>query len=110
MKRKLMSIGLFLFIIIIAVSNVVAAVDDSEAAKNILVLHSYHQSLQWTRDIDQGIKETLKENLSNYELYIEYMDTKRFDYQVMAQQLRSIYQQKYENSPPDLIITSDDNA
>ncbi|MGM0501953.1 MAG: response regulator, partial [Bacillota bacterium] len=32
------------------------------------------------------------------------------DYQVMAQQLRSIYQQKYENSPPDLIITSDDNA
>ncbi|MFO7818993.1 MAG: response regulator, partial [Halanaerobacter sp.] len=47
---------------------------------------------------------------SDYKLYVEYMDTKRFGYQEVEEELKQIYSKKYQNSPPDLIITSDDNA
>ncbi|MBM7555665.1 ABC transporter substrate binding protein [Halanaerobacter jeridensis] len=108
---KLYKIVFLLVVMIIILSNFSAAKYDYYLNNNrILLLHSYHQGMQWTQDIETGIKNTLDQKLSDYELYIEYMDTKRFDYQVMAQELEKIYQQKYKKSPPDLIITSDDNA
>jgi signal transduction histidine kinase/DNA-binding response OmpR family regulator len=109
--KKAAKILLVVAFIIIVGSNFSSANYDYHLRnKKILVLHSYHQGMQWTKGIERGIKERLDLRLPKYELYIEYMDTKRFDYNSIASQLTAIYQEKYKDSPPDLIITSDDNA
>ena len=100
---------LFLFILILLSSSILASKHD-EQKKKILLLHSYHQNLEWTQNIEEGFKNTLENKLSNYELYVEYMDTKRFDYEKIARELEGVYNQKYKEVPLDLIVTSDDNA
>ena len=110
MSKLVRILFLLLFVLILFTTVSTAKYDYYLQKKRILLLHSYHQGMQWTQDIEQGIKETLEKRISNYELYIEYMDTKRFDYQSMAQKLNQIYEAKYKDMPPDLIITSDDNA
>lgn len=45
---------------------------------NILVLHSYHQSLTWTDDIQLGIEEALARSGLAFDLDVEYLDAARF--------------------------------
>ena len=45
--------------------------------KKILVLHSYHQGLQWTDNVSQGIREVMDSIGDGYELDYEYLDTKQ---------------------------------
>lgn len=102
---------LFLIIAIILIFFSTLSLASSEklaAPQRILVLHSYHQGMQWTQEIEQGIKQKLEQNLSDYKLYIEYMDSKRFN--DLSKELGDLYRQKYKKIPPDIIISSDDNA
>ncbi|MEA3308807.1 MAG: GAF domain-containing protein [Chloroflexota bacterium] len=77
----------------------------------VLLINSYHAGLSWTDDIVRGIEETLAENGSPVELYVEYMDTKRLSstegyYQALA----TLYKHKYQNREFDLILVSDNSA
>ena len=78
----------------------------------VLVLHSYHQGMSWTDGIQRGIRETfLKYSTNgNYELMVEYMDTKRYQSPEYFSRLAEVYALKYSNNRPDLILTSDDDA
>lgn len=78
--------------------------------QKILVLHSYHQTYKWTDDINKGIDSVLKNNISNIEFFIEYMDTKRFVDEKYYANLFDIYNHKYKDIKFDLIISSDNNA
>ena len=100
---------LLIAIILILFSNLsLASSEKFSDPKRILVLHSYHQGMQWTQEIEQGIKQILEQNLSNYKLYIEYLDSKRFT--DISEELVDVYRRKYIKTPPDIIISSDDNA
>ncbi|WP_176630909.1 PAS domain S-box protein [Desulfolutivibrio sulfoxidireducens] len=44
------------------------------------------------------------------DLYIEYMDTKRFPTALVFPPLRELYARKYAHARPDVIITTDDDA
>ena len=101
---------LVLIILILFSTSGFAARDYELDNKRILLLHSYHQSMEWTKNIETGVEDVLAQKLSDYKLYVEYMDTKRFGYQEVEENLKQIYRKKYQNLPPDLIITSDDNA
>ena len=46
--------------------------------KNILVLNSYHVGYKWSDDITLAIRSKLAESGVDSELYIEFLDAKRF--------------------------------
>ena len=79
--------------------------------KRMLVLHSYHKGFQWTENVQQGIELSLAEATGDSpELFVEYMDTKRFSPDRVFPQLQKLYAELYSSLQPDVILTSDDNA
>jgi len=76
--------------------------------KTVLVLNSYHKAA-WTDSLLSGIESEL-DSISELDLVIEYMDTKRIDTEAYSGALAEIYSMKYDNTPFDVILTSDDNA
>tara|TARA_R110001583_G_scaffold16561_21_gene67973 strand:+ start:48 stop:2495 length:2448 start_codon:yes stop_codon:yes gene_type:complete len=75
---------------------------------NILVLHSYHQGLQWTDNITQGIQSILPSEEN--EIYYQYLDTKRNTGKKYDQSLIEFFQSKKDNTSFDLVIVADNNA
>jgi len=80
-----------------------------QAAKEVLILHSYHQGYKWTDDITAGIRSVLGDD-DSINLQIEYMDTKRIADQAYLDQLLELYKQKFEGRQFDVVISSDNNA
>ena len=80
-----------------------------QTKKNILILNSYHQNYHWADDIMSGVFSELKDKHA-YELYVEYMDTKRCSDSLYYTQLRDVYLHKYKNVDIDVILACDDNA
>ena len=82
----------------------------SSTTKNILILHSYHKSMSWVKNIDKAIDDIIQPSKHNYTVYTEYMDTKRTFNKQYISQLKNIYKLKYKNIKFDLILSSDNNA
>jgi ABC-type uncharacterized transport system substrate-binding protein len=84
----------------------------SEESGQILVMHSYHQGLEWTDNISRGIIDTFREEEKNYEIFFEYLDTKRNPSSEYFERLVEFEKQKTELGGLnfDLIICSDNNA
>ena len=78
--------------------------------KNVLVLHSYHQTSNWVANIQKGIDDNIDRKDFNINMYIENMDTKRFNSKQYYQSLKNIYKLKYKDIKFDAIIVSDNNA
>jgi len=76
----------------------------------ILLLHSYHQELIWTNEINKAFKQVIQAELPLAELYVEYMDTKRFVGPDYLNRLKQVYAYKYAHLNCSLVVTSDDNA
>jgi signal transduction histidine kinase/ActR/RegA family two-component response regulator len=78
---------------------------------NILLINSYHEGLSWSDDVIEGFEKQLsKEITKDYDLFIEYLDAKRyssFDHdEVYFEYLKA----KYANQAIDLIVANDDKA
>lgn len=82
----------------------------TDSLKNILVLHSYHKGLGWTDSITQGIESTLSKGSISYELFYEFLDSKRIDDEQHMQNLVRLLKHKYAGRHFDAIILSDDFA
>lgn len=80
----------------------------SSERKKILVLHSYHQGLRWTDNVNQGIQEVIDSLGNEYELNYEYLDTKQNTSIEYLNKLIELYELKKEKY--DAIIVSDNNA
>jgi len=76
--------------------------------KKLLILHSYNQSYNWTKNIQDGIDSVFDK--TEYEIHIEYMDTKRYHKIKNFKNLVQLYKDKYKNIKFDAIIISDNNA
>jgi diguanylate cyclase (GGDEF)-like protein/PAS domain S-box-containing protein len=76
--------------------------------RNLLLLHSYQQDYEWTKESQQGIME----QLATQDLIInqEYMDTKRIADEKHFANLFRLYQHKYQTTKFDLIIATDNHA
>jgi signal transduction histidine kinase/ABC-type uncharacterized transport system substrate-binding protein len=77
--------------------------------KEILLLHSYNNGLKWTDGITQGAKEVL-DKYPDYELTVEYMDSKKIDSQEYFDILMSLYEKKFSNRKYEVIIAADNYA
>jgi two-component system cell cycle sensor histidine kinase/response regulator CckA len=78
--------------------------------KRVLMLNSYHKGYKWTDHLVEGIEKTLAKEVEGLELYIEYMDTKRFYSDEYLQEYLRLLLLKYGKGALDAVISSDDNA
>lgn len=76
----------------------------------ILLLHSYNRDLQWTDDIERGIKENIQTDSYNIQYSIDYMDSKQHPSKIYLLELYDFLSKKYSLNCFDLVITSDDAA
>lgn len=81
-----------------------------ERKHKVLVLHSYHQGLQWTDNITRGIKSIFDPFNDQYELHYEYLDTKRNSGAAYMQRLKELYLAKNEHLIFDAVIVSDNTG
>jgi len=100
---------LMLFIIYAYVpSFVFAASPEEKEIKNVLVVNSYHPGYEWSDDIVKGIQSVL--GGSNFNIFIEYLDSKRYFDEIYFKQLEKILRYKYSTAKIDAIIVSDHHA
>lgn len=78
--------------------------------KQVLILNSYNKGLQWTDDIESGIKSVLGETDFEIEYSFEYMDIKKHNEAEYKQSLYEFLNTKYKYDQFDLIVTTDDAA
>lgn len=77
----------------------------------VLLLNSYHPQYAWTDQLTQGVIEALSAKIPDENLHIEYMDARRFiDDPRFNKLLIDLFEHKYRQYSPDVIITSDDHA
>jgi PAS domain S-box-containing protein len=76
----------------------------------ILFINSYNPGYKWSSDIEKGLLATFDSSNKNIELSFEYLDSKRFDYQVFDEKIAEIISIKYEEYPFDLVVVSDNAA
>lgn len=77
--------------------------------KNILVIHSYHQGLEWTDSISSGILSVLN-NQPDIRLYFDYMDTKRNTSKLYYENLVELYRSRSSKIKYDAVIVVDNAA
>lgn len=66
--------------------------------------------MQWTNNVVNGIYSEFDTISSNLVIHTEYLDTKNFSSDSYFEKLYQLYQYKYSNNRPDVIICSDDDA
>ena len=79
-------------------------------AKKVLVLHSQRETFRWTDKLGTAKKEELAGAPFDIQLYVEYMDTRRFPAGDLFPQLRELYRIKYRHLAFDLILITDNAA
>ena len=78
--------------------------------KRVLVLHSYYKGYRWTDDEGRGLDSVLLPELGASNVYIEYMDTKRFYGPESLVQFPEVYARKFTSHRFDVIVATDNNA
>ncbi|MDX1300960.1 ABC transporter substrate binding protein [Photobacterium sp.] len=77
----------------------------------VLLINSYHSQYPWTAELTRGIQDVLTTSIPVENLYIEYMDERRFiDDLTYTTKLVNLLLYKYQQYEPDIIMTSDDHA
>jgi len=95
---------LFLWVVFL-VPSIFAATKEH----NILVLHSYHQGLEWTDSISSGILSVVnKYKLVN--VHFEYLDAKRNYTPEYFKKLLELYKTKAKTVKFDVVIACDNDA
>lgn len=103
-KNESLKLMLILILLIFLLLTAVAS-----AEKKILVLHSYHQGLEWTDQISAGIRSVFPYQ-DQVKIYYEYLDTKRNYSEKYYDKLIALYREKAKLIDFDVIIVSDNAA
>ncbi len=83
----------------------------SFAGDKVLLLNSYHPQYQWSHENNLGIRQALSKQIADDDLYIEFMDSRRFiDNKQHLRSLVELYRHKFNLVKLDLIISTDDFA
>jgi hypothetical protein len=80
------------------------------APKNVLILHSYHAELPWTRAIGEAMQAVFSADPMPIAIHTEFMDTKRIFEAAYLAHLFHLYTYKYAHKQIDIVLTSDDHA
>ena len=100
---------LLLLLVLCGPSTAAPAVE-AASGKGVLVLHSYYKGYKWADDEHRGITAILEPVLGVENVFVEYMDSKRFFDQRYLTLLPEVYRRKYLDHRIDLIVAVDDKA
>lgn len=78
--------------------------------EHVLVLHSYHENLPWSKGLMEGIFSVFSNPDLNVELHVEYIDHIRHAGDELFPYLEALYVKKFEYIPLKVIIPTDDIA
>lgn len=78
--------------------------------KTVLYLNSYHNGYHWSDGLLEGIRTVLNQSHYKVDLQIEYMDAKKYHYERIANNLYSLYKEKFKEDAFDVIVLSDNDA
>ncbi len=76
----------------------------------IFYLDSYGRDYEWSREIQQGLQEGLRESSKNVELSVEHLDHRRFPEKAYQEIFASYLEAKYAGYSHDLLLLSDNPA
>ncbi|MFW2367999.1 MAG: ABC transporter substrate binding protein, partial [Desulforhopalus sp.] len=82
----------------------------NEEKKSVLYLNSYHNGYHWSDGLLDGVRSVLNNSRYRVDMQIEYMDAKKFDYDIISRNLLSLYKDKFKGKSFDIIILSDNDA
>ena len=93
------------------VSAATGCFDKAERSRDcaVLVVHSYHPSLGWTRTVEDGFRAVFS-NADHVRIDSEFLDAKRRPDLGHAEAFIEILDQKYRSRQPDVLVISDDPA
>ncbi len=101
----------FRLILIILLLCIATSIESAvERKKQILILHSYHQGLEWTDNISRGVRSVFNPLQQQYEIHYEYLDTKRNSGEAYMDKISRMVSEKNIMAKYELIITSDNHA
>lgn len=86
--------------------NIVKPISDEP----IFILHSYHPEFRWTTFESNGIRSALFKEKYKGSIYIEYLDTKNFNYNEIAPICEEIIEKKYKKFDFKIVICTDNDA
>jgi PAS domain S-box-containing protein len=98
------------FLVLLGPLAAARATADAASGKRALVLHSYYTGYKWADDENRGISSVLEPILGVENVFVEYMDAKRFYEDRYQSQLPEAYRRKYLDHRIDLIVAVDDRA
>ncbi|MGD9245446.1 MAG: hypothetical protein PVH36_10975 [Desulfobacterales bacterium] len=75
---------------------------DEKNKKQVLVVHSYHIGYAWTGEVMNEIRDVLNKQ-SDLEVFIEYLDAKRYSGKAYFENMKRLYRDKYKNRGIDVI-------
>ncbi len=78
--------------------------------KTVLYLNSYHNGYHWSDGLLEGIRTVLNQSHYKVDLQIEYMDAKKYNYDIISNNLFLLYKEKFKNEVFDIVILSDNDA
>jgi two-component system cell cycle sensor histidine kinase/response regulator CckA len=100
-------LGSILIFFLFIPPSVSQAVQDK---KSVLYLNSYHDGYHWSDGLLAGVRSVLNQSRYKVDLQIEYMDAKKFHYDIISKNLLSLYREKFKNESFDIVILSDNDA
>lgn len=80
------------------------------ARRSVLILNSYNAGSPWTDRLVNTIGESLRGSFGELDLFVEYMDVKRFDEPQQVRLFTAYLPVKYAGKHLDLIVATDDAA
>ena len=86
----------------------------SEPIRKVLILHSYHQGLMWTDNVNKGLRSVFGPLEGQFGLYFEYLDVKRRPSRIsnpsLDYDLKKYFHDKCQLIAFDAVIVSDNEA
>jgi PAS domain S-box-containing protein len=110
------SLGLFVFFLVAAGGwnasevNADSVQSSEETLYRVLHLSSYHCGYHWSDEIVHGLREGLQASAKPIEMYVEFLDTKRFPDCAHLPALAETLAVKHRQVRYDAVVVSDNNA
>ncbi len=106
--RKVISVVALILFIGLPIFDVSA--NEKIESYEVLILNSYHEGYSWSDDIVESIKIELTKEYDNYNISVEYLDTRNNPSDEYLESLNSFLVKKYSSREYDVIVTSDEAA
>lgn len=106
--KAISKIVILLIVLMLVEPVLLYTVKGEEDAPNIMVIHSYDLSYQWTNKQDEGLRNTILEDYPKANIYTEVLDAKRISKDYILSEQKDFFVEKYSEVDLDLILATDD--